>query len=113
MRAVLIASALALASLATGAMAQNSGSKCLRTILIDRTKAPNDRTILFYMKNGAVYQSTLPTTCPQVSIYGFSYVATPPDEICGNLQSIRVIRNGAVCLLGPFVQITPKAAPSP
>ncbi len=113
MRTVLLASALALVWLATGAVAQNSGSKCLRTILIDRTKAPDDRTLLFYMKNGAVYQSTLAANCPQLSIYGFSYVATPPDEICGNLQSIRVIRSGAVCLLGPLVQITPKAAPNP
>jgi hypothetical protein len=110
MKAVLLASAL---SLATGAAAQNSGSTCLRTILIDHTKAPNDRTLMFYMKNGAVYQSTLPTVCPQVSIYGFAYVATPPDDICGNLQSIRVIRTGAVCLLGPLVQITPKKAPTP
>ncbi|MBV8799744.1 MAG: hypothetical protein JOY77_00635 [Alphaproteobacteria bacterium] len=120
MRTVLIAmaaSAATLAAVATSALAQapegKSGSTCLRTVLIDRTKAPDDRTLLFYMKNGAVYQSTLPANCPQISIYGFSYVATPPDQICGNLQTIRVIRTGAMCLLGPLVQITPKAAPNP
>jgi hypothetical protein len=81
---------------------------CIRSYFIDHTKAPNDRTLVFYMKNGAAYQSTLPSNCPQLSLYGFAYVATPPDEICGNLQSIRVIRSGSVCLLGPLVQITPK-----
>jgi hypothetical protein len=82
-------------------------------MLIDHTKTPDDRTILFTMKNGAVYRSTLPATCPQLSFNGFSYVATPPDQICGNLQTIRVIRTGAVCMLGPLVQMTPNAAPNP
>ncbi|HEX3653843.1 MAG TPA: hypothetical protein VHU18_13570 [Rhizomicrobium sp.] len=115
MRAVALASLLALTGLpAIGAMAQPAaGNTCIRTTLIDRTKTPDDRTILFIMKNGAVYQSTLPTSCPELSFNGFSYVATPPDQICGNLQSIRVIRTGSVCLLGPLVQITPKAAPNP
>ena len=96
-----------------GAQPAPKTNVCLKTYLIDHTKAPNDRTIIFTMKNGAVYQSTLPTVCPQLSFNGFSYVATPPDQICGNLQSIRVIRTGSVCLLGPLVQITPKAAPNP
>jgi hypothetical protein len=80
---------------------------CLKTYLIDHTKAPNDRTILFTMKDGSVYQSTLPATCPQLSFNGFSYVATPPEDVCGNLQSIRVVRSHSVCLLGPLVQIAP------
>ena len=115
MKAATLASLLALTGMTTaGAMAQApTGNTCIRTTLIDRTKSPDDRTILFSMKNGAVYQSTLPANCPELSFNGFSYVATPPDQICGNLQSIRVIRTGSVCLLGPLVQITPKAAPNP
>jgi hypothetical protein len=115
MRAAALAFVLALSCVsATGAFSQTAaGNTCIRTTLIDHTKAPDDRTIIFAMKNGAVYQSTLPTICPQLSFNGFSYVATPPDQICGNLQSIRVIRTGSVCLLGPLVQITPTAAPNP
>jgi hypothetical protein len=114
MRALAIVSVLALACSATAALAQPAGKgTCLRTIDIDHTKTPDDRTILFTMKNGAVYQSTLPTACPQLSFNGFSYVATPPEQICGNLQTIRVIRSGSVCLLGPFVQITPAKAANP
>jgi len=115
MRTAALASLLALTGMiATGAIAQPAaGNTCIRTTLIDHTKTPDDRTILFTMKNGAVYQSTLPARCPELTFNGFSYVATPPDQICGNLQSIRVIRTGSVCLLGPLVQIGPKAAPNP
>ncbi|HTK80363.1 MAG TPA: hypothetical protein VL286_07970 [Rhizomicrobium sp.] len=85
---------------------------CIRSYQIDHTKAPNDRTLIFYMRNGAAYQSTLVSNCPELSIYGFSYMPAPPDQICGNLQSIRVIRAGSVCMLGPLVPITPKAGGS-
>jgi hypothetical protein len=85
---------------------------CIRSYQIDHTKAPNDRTLIFYMKNGAAYQSTLVSNCPQLGVYGFSYMPAPPDQICGNLQSIRVIRTGSVCVLGPLVPITPKAGGS-
>jgi hypothetical protein len=96
---------------ATGAIAQPASKPnvCLKTYLIDHTKSPDDHTILFTMKDGSVYQSNLTGNCPQLSINGFSYVATPPSDVCGNLQSIRVIRTGSVCLLGPLVQITPKS----
>lgn len=105
-----LALVLALAALgATPALAQPAPPKnvCLKTYLIDHTKAPNDRTIIFYMKDGSAYQSTLSTACPQLSFNGFSYVATPPEDVCGNLQSIRVVRSHSVCLLGPLVQIAP------
>lgn len=114
MRALALVSALSLAFGATAALAQPAKQNiCIRTIDIDHTKTPDDRTILFTMKNGAVYQSTLPTACPQLQFNGFSYEATPPDQLCGNLQTIRVVRTGSVCLLGPLVQITPKATPNP
>lgn len=112
MKGIALAAALAMAGIAT-ATAQTAtpmphGNVCLKTYLIDHTKSPNDRTIVFYMKDGSAYQSSLPTLCPQLSINGFAYVATPPSDVCGNLQSIRVIRTGSVCMLGPLVQVAPK-----
>ena len=106
----LAAAALVLAIAAAAPASAQPESKpnvCLKTYLIDHTKAPDDRTIIFTMKDGSAYQSTLPAACPQLSFNGFSYVATPPADVCGGLQSIRVVRTGAVCLLGPFVQIAP------
>jgi hypothetical protein len=100
----------ALAAAVPAALAQPASKPanvCLKTYLIDHTKAPDDRTIIFTMKDGSAYQSTLMAQCPQLRANGFSYVATPPEDVCGGLQSIRVIRSGSVCLLGPFVQIVP------
>lgn len=113
MKPIVLAAALTIAAGTTAATAQTAtsmphGNVCLKSYLIDHTKTPNDRTILFYMKDGSVYQSSLPTVCPQLSFNGFAYVATPPEDICGNLQSIRVVRTGSVCMLGALVQITPK-----
>jgi hypothetical protein len=80
---------------------------CLQSHEIKDTKVTRERTIEFRMLDGSVWQNTLVNACPELRFNGFSYVATPPDEICGNLQSIRVIRSGSVCLLGPFVKIVP------
>jgi hypothetical protein len=106
-----LAAALALLALTAAAPASaqpaSKPNVCLKLHLIDHTKAPNDRTIIFYLKDGSAYQSTLPAACPELSFNGFSYVATPPEDICGGLQSIRVVRTHSVCLLGPFVQIAP------
>ncbi|MBI3675758.1 MAG: hypothetical protein HY243_03985 [Proteobacteria bacterium] len=84
---------------------------CLRPVDVDRTTAPNDKTLLFYMKNGKVWRNALVAYCPMLSVNGFSYAPTPPNEICGSMQTIRVLRSGSVCLLGPFTQDTPTGSP--
>ena len=75
---------------------------CLRSSDIERTSVPDARTILFHMKGGKVWKNTLMADCPELKFNGFIYDASPSGEICGNQQSIRVIRTHAVCLLGPF-----------
>ena len=87
--------------------AMPGGNVCIRTDWIDHTKAPNDRTILFFMKDHKVWMTHLATLCPELSFNGFIYEPTPPEEICGNLQTIRVIRSGSVCMMGPLVPYTP------
>src|ERR1700685_1689572 len=75
---------------------------CLHSQDIDHTKAPDDRTVLIYMRSGKIWQSKLRSVCPQISFNGFSFEATPPDDICPNVQIIRVIRSGSVCSMGPL-----------
>jgi hypothetical protein len=107
--------ALAAISLATSfaALAEtpSPGNVCIRTLDIDHTKARDNRTILFYMKDGKVWSTTLTSYCPELSFNGFIYGPTPPDNICGNMQTIRVIRSGALCELGPLVPVTPRSPP--
>jgi hypothetical protein len=81
---------------------------CLNSTDIARTSVPDARTILFHMKDGKVWQNTLMASCPELKFYGFIYDASPNGEICGNIQTIRVITTGSVCALGPF---TPYAGP--
>jgi len=86
---------------------QAAPATCLQSHLIRDTKVTDDRTIVFHMLDGSVWQNTLVNACPELKFNGFSYVENPPDQICGNLQTIRVIRAGSVCLLGPFTQVKP------
>lgn len=111
MRSVAIVAFVALAGLqnAEGQPAATSGGTCIRTAWIDHTKAPDDRTILFYMKDHKVWMTRLSTVCPELRFNGFIYMPTPPDQICGNLQTIRVIRSGSVCMMGPLEPYTPPA----
>jgi hypothetical protein len=112
MKPLLIAAAVA-ASLISAAHAGDAAPapKCLRTIDIQNTTTPDDKTILFHMNNGKVYRSDLRNSCNGLKFNGFSYDVTPPNEICGNLQVIHVLRTHAVCALGPFTE-APKDAPA-
>jgi hypothetical protein len=80
---------------------------CLQTNDIDRTSVPDPRTILFHMKDGRIWKNALVRACPELRFNGFEYVSQPAGEICGNLQSIRVLHSGTVCLLGPFTPYAP------
>jgi hypothetical protein len=106
MKALLIVAAVA-AGLAGAARADTGVPKCLRTIDIRNTTTPDDRTILFHMNNGKVYRNDLRNACSGLSFNGFSYDVTPPDQICGNQQIIRVLRTHSVCALGAFTEVPP------
>jgi hypothetical protein len=82
---------------------------CLRTYQIDRTKVVNTQTIDFRMRNGTVYRNVLQHKCTGLPFNGFVYVVQT-DEICANLQTIRVLESGDVCVLGAFTKLpTPPA----
>ncbi|HEX3675210.1 MAG TPA: hypothetical protein VHU87_13135 [Rhizomicrobium sp.] len=93
--------ALAIVLLAGPAFADTSHT-CLRSMDIDHTSVPDGRTLLFHMKDGHVWKNALMNDCPGLKFNGFIYDASPNGEICGNLQTIRVLHTGSVCMLGPF-----------
>jgi hypothetical protein len=91
------------------AAAQNS--ICLKTYMIDHTSIPDDRTILFAMRDGSVWKNSLPFSCPGLSYQGgFEYVASF-DEVCSNAQAIRVLWQNSQCMLGAFTPYSPPKAP--
>ena len=94
---------------ATAATAQNAGPGtttgggkiCLWTYQVDHTHYVNPTTMLFYMKDGKVWQNNLKTPCPSLSLHGFTYVSRS-DQICGPEIGINVIQTGESCTLGNF-----------
>jgi len=84
---------------------------CLKTADIERTSAPDDKTILFHLKTGQVWRNALVHNCASLSAKGFVY-ADPPVHgvVCGNLQQIRVNNSKETCILGQFTQETAPAA---
>jgi len=96
-----IASLVMAFTLATSATA---APVCLQSYLIQNTSIPNSHTILFHMKDGTVWRNTLRNSCPDLKWYGFEYDVHGPEEICDNLQSIRIIHTVETCLLGAFTR---------
>lgn len=88
---------------------------CIDTYRIDHTETPDDRSILFVMKNKAVFRAAVANdgVCPGLrnNAYGFTYVTDPGQrQLCGNLWTLRQNFSGAVCLMGDFVQVKPPRA---
>lgn len=112
MKAALFAAMMVLtgASAVQADDAPASKQVCLRTIDILNTTTPDDKTIIFHMNNGKVWRNDLRGSCNGLKFNGFAYAVTPPDQICGNLQIIHVLRTHAVCSLGAFTEV-PKAPP--
>ena len=79
-----------------------TGNVCLWTYQIDHTTVPDENTIVFHMLGGKTWINKLATRCTGLKFYGFRYDVNGSREICGNLQTIRVLNTGTVCLLGPF-----------
>ena len=80
---------------------------CLQVNRIDHTKVVNPRTIDFYMRGGKVYRNHLRGFCAGLGFNGFAY-ATSTQDVCENLQTIRVLQTGSVCSLGPFELLPPR-----
>ena len=77
---------------------------CLYTYQIDRTKVVDSQTIDFRMRDGTVYRNVLQHKCTGLHFNGFVY-RVQTDEICDNLQSIRVLQTNDICLLGAFTKL--------
>lgn len=78
---------------------------CLSIARIYRTQIVDDGTILFHMRDGAVFKNELPQRCYGLRIQnGFGY-ATPLDRVC-DVDIIQVIGGSlSRCRLGTFEQI--------
>jgi hypothetical protein len=84
-----------------------SGPACLQAPLVDHTHVANPSTVLFYMKDGKIWQNNLAAACSGLKFHGFKIVGHQ-NELCAG-SGISVIVTGEVCQLGKF---SPYAAPA-
>jgi hypothetical protein len=101
---------LGMAAASPRAMAADTaaGPVCLQFIRIHHTTIPDDQTILFHMRDGTTWKNTLPEPCVGLRVEnGFAYEPTSLDNVCSNLSTIRVLRQGSFCQLGTFTPYVP------
>ena len=78
---------------------------CLRTRDIVSTDSKDGKTLVFKMRDGRTLVNHLKGICPDLKFDGFSWVIRGgTEEVCENMQSLRVLRSGQVCVLGKFDQ---------
>lgn len=110
---LLAASALAGCNPTAPGSIENASAKpvCLASYQIDNTTIPDDRTILFKMRDGSVWKNSLTSPCfgLKLDTRGFTYEATDPgsDTICSNLVTIHTNTFHSICLLGAFTEVSP------
>ncbi len=113
-----VAHALSLIA-AFAAISPPAGAKevCIYAQDIDHTSIPDDHTIIFYMRRHKAWKNTLVGECATLrsSTRGFTYSPTDPgsDQMCSNLQTIRVNDTGETCLLGEFTPFDPTTPAAP
>jgi len=113
MRACLISLTLSLVGAAAPALAAASGDEavqgtkvCLRAVNVLNHVVPDDRTIIFHMKDGTVWKNTLQADCHGLHMADSFTLAPPQGWLCANQQPLRI--NGAApitCYLGDFQQM--------
>lgn len=88
------------------APASSSASVCLNARNIQRTEVQDDRTILFHMRDGKVWQNKLRRVCPMLKTSPYTQVLHN-DQVCSNQQFIHVTLTGDMCSLGDFTPVEP------
>ena len=88
------------------AVATRPANVCLNVRDIQRTETPDDRTIIFHMRNGKVWTNRLRTVCPMLKVSPFAQVLHSGDLVCSNQQFIHVMLTGDDCVLGEFTPLT-------
>jgi len=87
------------------APAPNPGHVCLSIREVQRTETPDDRTIVFHMRDGKIWRNTLKQNCPMLRTSPYTQVLHNGDMVCANQQFIHVMQTGNTCTLGEFAPV--------
>ena len=91
-----------LACIGTVLAAPAFASTCLETRDIVSARSDDGKVMKFQMRNGQTYINHLQGVCPDLKFNGFVWTIQGPEQVCENMQSLRVLQSGQVCVLGKF-----------
>jgi hypothetical protein len=96
---------LILATILTSAIAMSpalAAPMCVQSRDILSTHSDDGKLMTFKMRDGRTLVNHLQGICSDLRYEGFVWQVRGTDEICENLQSLKVLRSGQTCLLGKF-----------
>jgi hypothetical protein len=89
--------------LAVAALATPAQALCLSQRDIVSTTPSNDgKQLTFKMRDGRTLVNHLQGVCSDLRFNGFAWVLRGNNDICENMQSLKVIQSGQICVLGKF-----------
>ena len=81
---------------------------CLNVANIGRTSVPDAQHLVFYMRDGTVWENTLTRTCAGLNYSPWAWAVRGPSQVCANTQRLRVLQTGVTCTLGEFAPPRPE-----
>jgi hypothetical protein len=106
MKIILASLALVIAAASPAAAA----NMCVQQRDILSTHTDDGKLLTFKMRDGRVLVNHLQGICSDLRYEGFAWNVAPTQDICENLQSLKVLRSGQSCLLGKFDVVKEKTA---
>ena len=83
---------------------------CVNQQDVVSTESKDGKNLVFRMRDGRTLVNHLQGTCNDLRFNGFVWVLRGNNDICENVQSLRTLNGGQVCVLGKFETV--KAAPA-
>ena len=94
---------LASLCLATAAIATPAMALCISEQDVVSTTPSNDgRQLTFRLRDGRVLVNHLKGICNDLRFNGFVWVLHGTNDICEDMQTLRVLQSGQTCVLGKF-----------
>ena len=89
------------ALMAVVAAAPAFANTCVRTSDIVSANSDDGKQMVFHMRDGRTLINHLETACPGLKFNGFAWIVRG-SQVCEDMQSLRVLNSGEVCMLGKF-----------
>ena len=81
--------------------------------IVNTTPSRDGRQLTFHMRDGRVLVNHLQGICTDLRFNGFTWVLRGSNDICENMQTLRVLQSGQTCTLGRFEPAKPAPVRAP